>query len=94
MCLNFERTICLIKPFVLAYQAKQVFSVQNSNDTKWHTVVDIQAQRVYDMNQEVSTNDPKLYQQPITLHSQCYVHDFVKNDLINWDINDIVGDSG
>ena len=46
------------------------------------------------MNQEVSTNDPKLYQQPITLHSQCYVHDLVKNDLINWDINDIVGDSG
>ena len=37
------------------------------------------------MNQEVSTNDPEPYQQPITLHSQHDVHDLVENDLINWE---------
>ena len=33
-CLNFEHIICTDEPFVLASQAKQVFYVQNSNDTK------------------------------------------------------------
>ena len=33
------------------------------------------------------------YQQPITLHSQHYVHDLVENDLINWHRNDIVGET-
>ena len=48
---------------------------------------------VYDMNQEVSTNDPEPYQQPITLHSQSYVHDLVENNVINWERNDIVGET-
>ena len=68
---------------MLTSQAKQVFYVHNSNDTKWHTVVEIQTQGVYDMNRDVSTNDPESYQQPITLHSQHYVHDLVYNDLTN-----------
>ena len=80
-CLNFERTKCTDEPFVLASQTKQVFYVQNSNEENWHTVVEIQTREVYDMNQEVSTNDPKSYQQPITLHSQHDVHDLVENDL-------------
>ena len=92
-CLNFEWTICTDEPFVLTSQAKQVFYVHNSNDRKWHTVVEIQTQGVYDMNRDVSTNDPESYQQPITLHSQRYVHDLVDNDLINWDRNDIVGET-
>ena len=33
------------------------------------------------MNQ-VSTNDPEPYQQPITLHSQHDVYNLVENDLI------------
>ena len=61
-CLNFERTICTDEPFVLASQAKQVFYVQNSNEENWHTVVEIQTQGVYDMNQKVSTNDLESYQ--------------------------------
>ena len=77
---------------MLTSQAKQVFYVHNSNDRKWHTVVEIQTQGVYDMNRDVSTNDPESYQQPITLHSQRYVHDLVDNDLINWDRNDIIGE--
>ena len=81
--MNFERTICTDEPFVLASQTKQVFYVQNSNEEKRHTIVEIQTQGVYDMNQEVSTNDPELYQQPITFHSQYDVHDLVENDLIN-----------
>ena len=56
-CLNFECTICIDEPFVLASQAKQVFYVQNSNEENWHTVVEIQTRGVYDMNQKVSTND-------------------------------------
>ena len=89
--MNFERTICIDEPFVIASQAKQVFYVQNSNEENWHTVVEIQTQGVYDMNQKVSTNDPKPYKQLITLHSQRDVHELVKNDLINWDRNDIAG---
>ena len=88
--MNFGRTICTDEPFVLTSQAKQVFYVQNSNDENWHTIVEIQTRDVYDMNKEVLTNDPKSYQQPITLHSQRDVHDLVKNDLINWDRNNIV----
>ena len=42
------------------------------------------------MNQEVSTNDPDPYQQPITIHSQHNVHDLVENDLINWERSDII----
>ena len=61
-CLNIERTICTDEPFVLASQAKQVFYVQNSNEENWHTVVEIQTRRVYDMNQKVTTNDPEPYQ--------------------------------
>ena len=38
------------EPFVLASQVKQIFYVQNSNDTKWHTIVEIQTRGVYDMN--------------------------------------------
>ena len=83
MCLNFERTICTDEPFVLASQAKQVFYVQNSNEENWHTVVEIQTRGVYDMNQKVSTNDPEPYQQLITPHSQCDVHELVENYLIN-----------
>ena len=45
------------------------------------------------MNRDVSTNNLESYQQPITLHSQRYVHDLVDNDLINWDRNDIVGET-
>ena len=45
------------------------------------------------MNQEVSTNDPESYQQPITLHSQHDVHDLVENDLINWERRDIIGET-
>ena len=81
-CLNFERTIFIDEPFVLASQTKQVFYVQNSNEENWHIVVEIQTQGVYDMNQEVSTNDLEPYQQPITLHSQHDVHDQLENDLI------------
>ncbi|RVW23778.1 hypothetical protein CK203_097575 [Vitis vinifera] len=92
-CLNFERTICTDEPFVLASQAKQVFYVQNSNEENWHTVVEIQTRRVYDMNQKVSTNDPEPYQQLITLHSQCDVHELVENELINWGRNDITGET-
>ena len=44
------------------------------------------------MNQEVSTNDPEPYQQPITLHNQHDVHDLVENDLINWERSDIIGE--
>ncbi|RVW77130.1 hypothetical protein CK203_054291 [Vitis vinifera] len=51
-CLNFERTICIDEPFVIASQAKQVFYVQNSNEENWHTVVEIQTRGVYDMNQK------------------------------------------
>ena len=90
-CLNFERTICINEPFVLASQAKQVFYSQNPKDTTWQTVVEIQTRGVYDINRDVSTDDPEPYQQPITLHSQRYVHDLVENDLINWDRNDIIG---
>ena len=54
-----------------------------TNEENWHTVVEIQTRGVYDMNQEVSTNDPKLYQQPIILHSQRDVHELVENYLIN-----------
>ena len=82
--MNFGRTICTNEPFVLASQTKQVFYVQNSNKENWHTVVEIQTRGVYDTNQEVSTNDPEPYQQPITLHSHHDVHDLVENDLINW----------
>ena len=92
-CLNFERTICTDEPFVLASQAKQVFYVQNSNEENWHTVVEIQTRGVYDMNQKVSTNDPEPYQQLITLHSQRDVHELIENDLINWDRNDIAGET-
>ena len=92
-CLNFERTICTDEPFVLASQAKQVFYVQNSNEENWHTVVEIQTRGVYDMNQKVSINDPEPYQQLITLHSQRDVHELVENDLINWDRNDIAGET-
>ena len=92
-CLNFERTICTNEPFVLASQTKQVFYVQNSNEENWHTVVEIQFRGVYDMNQEVSTNDPESYQQLITLHSQHDVHDLVENDLINWERSDIIGET-
>ncbi|WJZ96904.1 hypothetical protein VitviT2T_015549 [Vitis vinifera] len=92
-CLNFERTICTDEPFVLASQAKQVFYVQNSNEENWHTVVEIQTRGVYDMNQKVSTNDPEPYQQLITLHNQRDVHELVENDLINWDRNDIAGET-
>ena len=81
--LNFERTICTNEPFVLTSQTKQVFYVQNSNEANWHTAVEIQTQGVYDMNQEVFTNDPEPYQQPITLHNQHDVYDLVENDLIN-----------
>ena len=73
-CLNFERTICTYEPFVLSSQTKQVFYVQNSNEENWHTVVEIQTRGIYDINQEVSTNDPEPYQQPITLRSQHDVH--------------------
>ena len=45
------------------------------------------------MNQEVSTNDPKPYQQLITLRSQHDVHDLVENDLINWERSDIIGET-
>ena len=45
------------------------------------------------MNQKVSTNDPEPYQQLMTLHSQRDVHELVKNDLINWDRNDIAGET-
>ncbi|RVW72347.1 hypothetical protein CK203_055429 [Vitis vinifera] len=92
-CLNFERTICTDEPFVLASQAKQVFYVQNSNEENWHIVVEIQTRGVYDMNQKVSTNDPEPYQQLITLYSQRDVHELIENDLINWDRNDIVGET-
>ena len=78
---------------MLTSQAKQVFYVQNSNEENWHTVVEIQTQGVYDMNQKVSTNDPKSYQQLITLHSQCDVHELVENELINWGRNDITGET-
>ena len=91
-CLNFERTICTDEPFVLASQTKQVFHVQNSNEENWHTVVEIQTLGVYVMNKEVSTNDPEPYQQLIALHSQHNVHDLVKNDLINWEKSDIIGE--
>ncbi|KAL6329567.1 hypothetical protein AAG906_022144 [Vitis piasezkii] len=92
-CLNFERTICIDEPFVLASQAKQVFYVQNSNEENWHTVVEIQTRGVYDMNKKVSTNDPEPYQQFITPHSQRDVHELAENDLINWDRNDIAGET-
>ena len=92
-CLNFERTICINEPFVLASQAKQVFYAKNSKDTTWQTVVEIQTRGVYDINRDVSTDDPEPYQQPITLHSQRYVHHLVENNLINWDRNDIVGET-
>ena len=45
------------------------------------------------MNQEVSTNDPKPCQQPITLHSQHDVHDLVENYLINWERSVIIGET-
>ena len=32
-CLNFAQAICIDEQFVLEFQAKQVFYVQNSNDT-------------------------------------------------------------
>ena len=89
MRLNFERTICIDEPFVLVYQAKQVFYVQNSNEENQHTVVEIQTRGVDDMNQKVATNDPEPYQHLITFHSQRYVHELIENDLINQDRNDI-----
>ena len=55
--------------------------------------MEIKTRRVYDMNQEVSTNDPESYQRPITLHNPHDVHDLVENDLINWERNDIVGET-
>ena len=88
--MNFEHTICIDEPFVLTSQTKQVFYVQNSNEENRHTIVEIQTRGVYDMNQEVSTNDPNPYQQPITLHSQHDVRDLVENDLINWERSDII----
>ena len=91
--MNFGRTICTDEPFVLASQAKQVFYVQNSNEKNWHTIVEIQTRGIYDMNQKISTNDPEPYQQLITLHSQRDVHELVENDLINWDRNDIAGET-
>ena len=45
------------------------------------------------MNQKVSTNDQEPYQQPIKLHSQRDVHELIENDLINWDRNDIAGET-
>ena len=66
---------------------------KNSNEENWHTVVEIQTQQVYDMDQRVSTNDLEPYQQLITLHSQRDVHELVENDLINWDRNDIAGET-
>ena len=45
------------------------------------------------MNQKVSTNDPEPYQHLITLHSQRDVHELIENDLINWDRNDIAGET-
>ena len=45
------------------------------------------------MSQKISTNDPDPYQQLITLHSQRDVHELVENDLINWDRNDIAGET-
>ena len=45
------------------------------------------------MNQEVSTNDPEPWQQPITLHNQHDVHDLVENYLINWERSDIIGET-
>ena len=77
MCLIFERTIYTNEQFVLVSQAKQVFYVQNSNEEIWHTIVEIQTRGVYN----------------ITLHSQHDVHESVKYDLINWDRNDIVGET-
>ena len=38
-------------------------------------------------------SDPESYQQLITLHSQRDVHELVENDLINWDRNDIAGET-
>ena len=93
MRLNFERTICIDEPFVLVYQAKQVFYVQNSNEENWHTVVEIQTRGVYDISKKVCTNDLDSYQRLITLHGQRDVHELVENDLINWDRNDIAGET-
>ena len=93
MHLNFERTICIDEPFVLVYQAKQVFYVQNSNEENWHTVVEIQTRGVYDISKKVCTNDLDSYQRLITLHGQRDVHELVENDLINWDRNDIAGET-
>ena len=92
-CLNFERTICIDEPFVIVSQTNQVFYVQNSNEENWHIVIEIKTRGVYDMNKKVSTNDLELYQQPITLHSQYDVQDLVENDLINWERNDIIGET-
>ena len=66
---------------------------KNSNEENWHTVVEIQTRGVYDMNKKVSTNDPEPYQQFITPHSQRDVHELAENDLINWDRNDIAGET-
>ena len=93
MHLNFERTICIDEPFVLVYQAKQVFYVQNSNEENWHTVVEIQTRGVYDISKKICTNDLDPYQRLITLHGQRDVHELVENDLINWDRNDIAGET-
>ena len=93
MSLNFERTICIDEPYVLVYQAKQVFYVQNSNEENWHTVVEIQTRGVYDISKKVCTNDLDSYQRLITLHGQRDVHELVENDLINWDRNDIAGET-
>ena len=90
-CLNFERTICTDEPLYLHLKQNKSFYVQNSNEENWHTVVEIQTRGVYDMNQEVSTDDPEPYEQSITLHSQHDVHDLVENDLIIWERSDIIG---
>ena len=42
---------------------------------------------------KISTNDPEPYQHLITLHNQRDVHEFIENDLINWDRNDIAGET-
>ncbi|KAL6348147.1 hypothetical protein AAG906_039595 [Vitis piasezkii] len=74
----------------LIHNENSLVGLKNEN---WHTVVEIQTRGVYDMNQKVSTNDPEPYQQLITLHSQRDVHELVENDLINWDRNDIAGET-
>ena len=90
--INFTRMLYTDEAFVLASQAKQVFYVKDSNESDWYTVIETQPQDLYQMSREIS-NDPEPFQQIELSDDHLPLSDLVDEDMIVWNINDVLGET-